>query len=89
MLKLPAELTHREATACLAALSAQLAAQPGPVVVDAAELTRFDSSALAVLLELRRQALALDRRFAVRGLVPKLRQLAGVYGVSALLPEAV
>lgn len=89
MLKLPAELTHREATACLAALSAQLAAQPDPVVVDAAALTHFDSSALAVLLELRRQALARDRRFAVQGLVPKLRQLAGVYGVSALLPEAV
>jgi len=89
MLKLPTELTHREATACLASLSAQLAAQPGPVVVDAADLTHFDSSALAVLLELRRQALGLDRRFAVQGLMPKLRQLAGVYGVSTLLPEAV
>jgi phospholipid transport system transporter-binding protein len=89
MLKLPTELTYREATACLAALSAQLAAQPDPVVVDAADLTHFDSSALAVLLELRRQALGLDRRFAVQGLMPKLRQLAGVYGVSTLLPEAV
>lgn len=88
MLKLPAELTHRQATACLAALSAQLPAQPDPVVVDATGLTHFDSSALAVLLELRRQALVLERRFVVRGLVPKLRQLAGVYGVSTLLPEA-
>jgi phospholipid transport system transporter-binding protein len=51
-------------------------------------LTRFDSSALAVLLECRREASALGRSFAVRGLSPRLRELASLYGVAGLLPTA-
>ena len=89
-LQLPRELTYRQARECLLSLRPQVTAFAAPQVpVDASAVKVFDSSALAVLLELRRQALALDRRFAVQGLVPKLRQLAGVYGVSALLPGAV
>jgi phospholipid transport system transporter-binding protein len=56
-----------------------------PVVVNASALQQFDSSALAVLIALRRQALASGRRFAVDGLTPRLRELAGLYGVTELL----
>jgi phospholipid transport system transporter-binding protein len=57
-------------------------------VADASALRRFDSSALAVLLECRREALALGKAFAVSQLHPRLRDLAGLYGVSELLPAA-
>jgi len=59
-----------------------------PVVADATNLSRFDSSALAVLLACRRQAQALGRAFYVRGLPPRLRQLAGLYGIAELIPDA-
>jgi len=42
--------------------------------------------ALAVLLALRREAQAAGRAFGVQGLPPRLRELASVYGVEALLP---
>ena len=59
-LRLPSELTHRQATACLAQLlqSVGSAAPGSALVVDAAPLRVFDTSALAVLLEFRREALA-------------------------------
>jgi phospholipid transport system transporter-binding protein len=56
------------------------------VVVDASALTEFDSSALAVLLECRREALAAGKGFTVTGLPVRLRQLAGLYGVAELVP---
>ncbi|WP_394789000.1 lipid asymmetry maintenance protein MlaB [Rhodoferax sp.] len=90
MLVLPAELTHAQATASLRMLLQGLRSQPtGAVVVDATALTRFDSSALAVLLECRRESFGLGRSFAVRGLPARLGALAGVYGVAELLPAAV
>jgi hypothetical protein len=49
-------------------------------------LKEFDSSALAVLLECRREALAAGKDFSVTGLPPRLRQLAGLYGVAELIP---
>jgi phospholipid transport system transporter-binding protein len=57
-------------------------------VVDAKPLQVFDSSALAVLLECRREALALGKTFAVANMPPRLRELAGVYGVAELLEPA-
>lgn len=54
------------------------------MLVDASALA-FDSSALAVLLECRRECLQ-DSRAAVRGLSPR-RELAQLYGVLALLPD--
>jgi phospholipid transport system transporter-binding protein len=51
-------------------------------------LTQFDSSALAVLLECRRESSALGRGFAVKGLSPRLRELAALYGIAGLLPAA-
>ena len=88
MLVLPAELTHAQATAALRMLLQGLRAQSGDVVVDATALARFDSSALAVLLECRRASFGLGRTFAVRGLPTRLAALAGLYGVAELLPSA-
>ena len=86
MLVLPAELTLAQASDCLARLQAQVAAQPGPAVqLDASALVRFDSAALAVLLACRRTGLAAGKSLVVQGLPPKLAQLAGLYGVEALL----
>lgn len=90
MLVLPTRLMHEDAQACLRMLTQglQRGAQPQdvPVVADASALSSFDSSALAVLLACRREALAIGRSFVVRGLHPRLAGLAGLYGVSALLP---
>ena len=93
MLVLPSELTHAQAVPCARMLAQGIQAETGEVVVaDAsalgAEAARFDSSALAVLLECRREALALGKGFAVRGLPARLRELAGLYGVAELLPAA-
>jgi phospholipid transport system transporter-binding protein len=88
VLVLPAELTHAEATACGRMLAQALRSDPGrEAVADASALRRFDSSALAVLLECRREALALGKQFAVRQLPERLRALATLYGVAGLLPE--
>ncbi|HEY9223977.1 lipid asymmetry maintenance protein MlaB [Variovorax sp. N23] len=89
MLVLPPKLTHDEAPACMRMLQQGLAGQDGSsAVVDASALERFDSSALAVLLECRREASALGRSFAVKGLSPRLRELASLYGIAGLLPAA-
>lgn len=89
MLVLPAELTHGTATACCRMLAQALRSDPGAqAVADASSLQRFDSSALAVLLECRREALALGKTFAVHRLPDKLRELAALYGVAELLPAA-
>ena len=86
---LPAELTQAQATACLHMLVQGLRSQSGPtVVVDATALNRFDSSALAVLLEFRRESLAGGKNFAIRGLSARLSDLASLYGIAELLPSA-
>lgn len=86
MLVLPAELTHAQAPTCLKMLRDAARRQGGQaVLVDATPLLRFDSSALAVLLEFRRDCLLDGKTFAVRGLAPHLRTLAGLYGIADLL----
>ena len=89
-LRLPAVLTHVQADRSARALQQALRlGRPDPgVVVNAAVLQRFDSSALAVLLDCRRTAVAMGLPFQVRDMPPRLRQLASVYGVSELLPAA-
>ena len=88
MLVLPAELTHDQAAACSRMLAQALRGQADPVVVaDAGALERFDSSALAVLLDCRREALAAGKGFAVARMPARLRELASVYGVANLLPS--
>ena len=89
MLVLPAEVMHEHATACCRMLSQAIRVEGGSAVVaDAGALARFDSSALAVLLEARREALAIGKSFSVARLPPRLRELASVYGVAELLPAA-
>lgn len=91
MLVLPAKLTHEEAPACMRMLQQGLSGATGPdtaTVIDASALAHFDSSAIAVLLECRREAGALGRGFAVKGLSARLRELASLYGVAGLLPAA-
>lgn len=86
VLVLPAELTHRQAKASLSMLMHGLRAHKEPsVVVDARALSVFDSSALAVLLECRREALNEGKQFAVQGLPQALSAMATLYGVDALL----
>ena len=88
MLVLPAELTQKQASSCLRMLVQGLKSEVEPaLLVDATALARFDSSALAVLLELRRESLAIGKRFAIRGLPPRLGNLAALYGIAELLPS--
>ncbi len=89
MLVLPPQLTQAEAKACLRALQMALPAQAADVVVDAGALLRFDSAALAVLLELRRQSLAAAKTFAVARMPTRLADLAALYGIGDLLVTAV
>jgi len=89
MLMLPTEVTHAQASACLQMLVQGLRSEAGSaIIVDASPLLRFDSSALALLLECRRESLARGKSFSVRGLPSRLRDLAGLYGVAGLLPAA-
>jgi phospholipid transport system transporter-binding protein len=88
VLTLPQVLMQSQATACLGSLVPLLRAEPGAAVqVDASGLQQFDSSALAMLLELRREALALGKRFEVLGLPARLANLAALYGIDGLLPS--
>lgn len=89
MLTLPAAVTLAQALQTARGLKTQLANQAANVVLDASALTQFDSSTLAVMLACRREALAGGKSFAVRGLPPRLAQLAGLYGVAELLPPSV
>jgi phospholipid transport system transporter-binding protein len=89
---LPAELTHRNAREYLqhaqAVLNAWQADNCTVVAVDVQLLQQFDSSALAVLLELRRRVHALNLQFSLVGGQSRLMNLARVYGVDQLFaPE--
>ena len=88
MLQLPSTLTHDQALACLRDLSQALATVPSPAILDAAALTSFDYSALAVLLELQRAGARLNKKVVVQGLSERLLALATLYGVEALLGGA-
>ncbi len=78
-MKLPATATLEQASALLVELGADAE------VIDASALTAFDTSAVALLLEANRRALARGGRCVVRAAPPKLRQLAQLYGVDPLL----
>jgi phospholipid transport system transporter-binding protein len=88
-LKLPSTLLHDQADACLAQCVAQWRLNMQPVVkLDASALVEFDSSALAVLLGLRRQVMAQGSALHVIGMTARLRELASLYGVLELLGQA-
>ena len=85
-LRLPRSLTHDLASS-VTAVAAQTVQSSGggPMTVDASALQEFDSSALAVLLDCRRQALAAGQSFTVTGASQRLVQLATLYGVAELI----
>ncbi len=89
-LALPQRLTLREASNTLVRLLAAIALreQGAAVCIRAQEMKVFDSSALAVLLECRRAAIACGHNFSVSGLPSALRGLAGLYGVEGLLTDS-
>ncbi len=85
MHRCPDSVTIDTAAAALDAAGAGLAQpQPQPAF-DLGGCRRFDSSLLAVLLELSRQAAAQGRRCAFQQPAPNLRKLAHLYGVDAML----
>ena len=90
MLLLPANVTAVEANDTRRLLVQALKAEggAGAVVVDASNLQRFDSSALAVLLECQRVAQSRGKPFELRAAPAKLAALARLYGVDALLMAA-
>jgi phospholipid transport system transporter-binding protein len=81
-------MTHELAPACLLELRNSLQHEAATVVIDGGQLQRFDSSALAVLLELRRECAKAGKLFAVQKLPARLRDLAALYGIDALLKPA-
>jgi phospholipid transport system transporter-binding protein len=88
MMRLPEQITLRNARAVLAVLGAELSAQPGgvsAVELDASALVQFDSSALGVLVELHRRAATTQRSCRLVGMPLRLAELARLYGVSELV----
>ena len=78
-------LTNDNAAAVLQQALAALAT--GDTEFDFAELREVDSSAVAVLVALARDAQQRGRTLALRNPPPALRSLALLYGVQALLPS--
>jgi phospholipid transport system transporter-binding protein len=89
MLLLPQTLTMAEARDAVRMLAQSLRADAdggaGELVIDASAVTRFDSAALAVLLECARQARAWGRALRVTHMPRAMQELATLYGVAELL----
>jgi phospholipid transport system transporter-binding protein len=86
MLQLPETLLHSTAAACLNDMLRGLRAEPSAsITVDASALVRFDSTALAVLLELRRVAMAAGKALVLQAVPSRLLDLARLYGIDGLL----
>ena len=84
---LPERLTLEQAAATLAQLQeAVLRQSHGDVILDGAALRQCDSSAVAVLLELRRVLQAKGRTLRLHNSPQRLRDLVSLYGVQTLLP---
>lgn len=85
---LPTEITHKQAALCLPMLVQGIPAQNGGAVeVDAGSLEEFDSSVLAVLIELRRACTVAGKKLRVHNVPGRLVELIRVYGLSELLPS--
>ncbi len=83
---LPERVTVAEAASLARDAVTRLRAAQGALRVDAAGLRHFDSTCLALLLELRRAAGA--RRIDVIAAPQRLLHLAEAYGVGFLFAEA-
>lgn len=86
-LTLPAQLSVELGRAPLDALTRAVDALPSgsAAVLDAAPLQHFDSSALALILSLKRHCQAAGRELRVQGLPERLRGLAQLYGIADLI----
>jgi phospholipid transport system transporter-binding protein len=85
MLRLPTVLTHQEATACLDVWLTQLPMGTESVVLDASDMKTFDTSAVAIILELSRHLQTSKRSVELVGVGTRLHELLSVYGVADLL----
>mgnify|MGYP003559220808 FL=1 len=87
MILLPAELVQTTVTQALQELVPALGSvNEAQVTVDASALARFDSTALAVCLELRRVAARAGKSLVWKGGPQRLSDLARLYGIAELLP---
>ena len=83
---LPASVTMHEASEVLRRLEAALPAIGEGLEIDAAALRAFDTSLLAVLLQVLRSAQARGVGVRLAHAPAKLASLAALYGVESLLP---
>ena len=85
--RLPERLTLEQAVSVLAQLRAALQEQAGSAaVLDASALRECDSSAVAVLLELRRDLQQRGKTLQLSQSPQRLRDLVALYGMQELLP---
>lgn len=82
MHRFPAEVTFANANTALEAAAAQGGAER---IYDLSACQGFDSSLIAVLLELKRRAEAAGASCRFEGASEKLLELTGLYGVDPLL----
>lgn len=87
MHRFPAEVTFANANTALEAAAAQggAAERGAERLYDLSACQRFDSSLIAVLLELKRRAEAIGASCRFEGASKKLLELTGLYGVDPLL----
>jgi phospholipid transport system transporter-binding protein len=86
MYELPSRLTSENAMLCAEQAAAALVQSAGAqFVVNAKALQQFDSSAIVVLLDLRRRAASLGKQIVLHSVQPRLADLANLYGVSRVL----
>ena len=85
MYRFPAEVAHRHARQVLADALAAPGDGGGQRRYDLSACERFDSSLLAVLLELMHSAQAVGERVGFDGVGARLLRLAVLYGVGGLL----
>lgn len=79
----------QQASAVMAGLQSSLRNAPGPLVrVDAQALRELDTSAIAVLLQCRREVQSRGLAFSLDGTPPKLAALMTLYGVGELFGVA-
>jgi phospholipid transport system transporter-binding protein len=85
--QLPERLTLGEAVATLQHLERELGSHAAmALTVDASHLSVFDSSAVAVLLELRRKLQAQGKTLHLHDGPKRLHDLVQMYGLNELLP---
>lgn len=84
---LPEQLTMHGAAKVLESLGRAVTQVSGPtMLLDAQALRVVDSSAVAVLLELRRRLQAQGKSLELKDPPQRLRDLVALYGVGELLP---